>query len=166
MVMRSPFLRACLPPTTHPPVQFKCRGVRFDPKKKSETTRVRVTDGIHKQELPAAGHRMLCRDGPPRSAHLPHLPDRYRLPCHHLGVYRSASVPGSIAEAPSSPRCFVCLFVCVFTVFQWSVVDIALPRMEPTLPEGRQTRSSSCAGKPQMCLAWTCGLVQTPEHHS
>ena len=23
-------------------------------------------------------------------------------------------------------------------VFQWSVVDIALPRMEPTLPEGRQ----------------------------
>ena len=25
-------------------------------------------------------------------------------------------------------------------------MDIALPRMEPTLPEGRQTRSSSCPG--------------------
>ena len=41
---------------------------------------------------------------------------------------------------------YVCLLVCLFTVFRKSAVDTALPRMEPTPPEGRQLRSSLCAG--------------------
>ena len=86
-VTSSPFLRACLPPTTHPPVQFKCRGVLFEPPKKSETTRVCVTLLTIKQELPAAGPCMLYTvwaDPPgPRSCpciktHM-HLPGAYGM---------------------------------------------------------------------------------------
>ena len=59
-------------------------------------------------------------------------------PRPHTGAY--------IKRAGYSGSLFVCLFVCLLTVLQWSVVDIALPRMEPTLPEGRQAQSFSCAG--------------------
>ena len=62
-----------------------------------------------------------------------------KLRCYLVRVLRGESCPLSL------PLSAVCLFVC-FTVFQWSVVDIAFPRMEPARPEGRQTCSSSCAG--------------------
>ena len=52
---------------------------------------------------------------------------------------------------------FVCLFVC-FAVFQRSVVDVALPRMDPTLPVGRQTWSSSCAGNRPLPLQGARGI--------
>ena len=52
---------------------------------------------------------------------------------------------------------FVCLFVC-FTVFQKSVVDVALPRKDPTLPVGRQRRSSSCAGNRPLPLQGARGI--------
>ena len=43
-------------------------------------------------------------------------------------------------------------------MFQKSVVDVALPRMDPALPVGRQRRSSSCAGNRPLPLQGARGI--------
>ena len=65
-----------------PPSAVQVRGgYSLTPKLKSETTRVGVTLFTVKQEFPAAGLRMLYRDGPSRSAHLPTCALLLNEPC-------------------------------------------------------------------------------------